>query len=308
MNPNRHPAQYYRLAYFLLALAALFWAGNFVLARAMHANIPPIGLAFWRWFAVAVFIVPWAWQDLKKQWPIMKAHAGFMLALGILSVGAFNTLVYIGLQTTSAVNALLLLSSVPVFILLMSPVILGHRLNAYQIMGMVVSGSGVLLVLTQGKLLALADFGHDAGLLWVLTGVISWALYSVLLHKLPKGIGGSGFFAVTVLVGVFGLLPFYAWESVVQQRPITFITDFWLTVAYVAFFASILAYMFWNKAVDMIGAERAGGFIHLMPAFGLMLSALLLDEAITVAALLGLGLIFAGLVLAAGKSIWRKSA
>ena len=295
-NPN-----YHRLAYLLLSLTTLFWAGNFVLARAMHADIPPIGLAFWRWFTVAVFIVPWAWQDLKKQWPIMKSHRGFMLALGILSVGAFNTLVYIGLQTTLAVNALLLLSSVPVFILLMSPFILGRRLTLYQLIGTIISGAGVLLVLTQGHLQTLIGFGHDSGLLWVLAGVISWALYSVLLHKLPEGIGGRGFFAMTVLVGVLGLLPLYAWESLVQQNPVNFTSDFWLSIAYVAFFASILAYMFWNKAVDMIGAEQSGAFIHLMPAFGLILSAWLLGEAITAIALLGLALIFGGLIIATGK-------
>ncbi len=298
--------QNHRLAYLLLALTTLFWAGNFVLARAMHANIPPIGLAFWRWFAVAVFIVPWAWQDLKQQWPIMKAHLGFMIMLGVLSVGAFNTLVYIGLQTTSAVNALLLLSSVPVFIMLMSPLLLGHRLKAYQVAGMLASGAGVLLVLTQGNVQTLANFGHDQGLLWVLTGVVSWALYSVLLHKLPQGVGGRAFFAMTVIVGVIGLLPFYAWETLVQQRPVHFNLDIWLTVLYVALFASILAYMFWNKAVDMIGAERSGAFIHLMPAFGLILSALLLGEQITIAALLGLALILVGLAVATGKWLKRR--
>ncbi|WP_024852001.1 DMT family transporter [Hydrogenovibrio kuenenii] len=290
-----------RLAYLLLILTTFFWAGNFVLARAVHASVPPIGLAFWRWFAVAVFIVPWAWKDLKQQWPVMRAHPWLMLTFGVFSVGAFNTLVYIGLQTTTAVNALLLLSAGPVFIMLLSAIILGHGLKAVQVVGLTISAAGVLMVLTHGDLSNLAGFENNAGVLWVLGGVISWALYSVLLHKKPSGIGGQGFFAMTVIIGVIGLLPFYLMETFVQNRPVHIDMNLVLTVAYVAIFASILAYLFWNKAVELIGANRSSPFIHLIPAFGLVLSVLFIGEQITTSGFVGLALIFAGLVVAAGK-------
>ncbi|WP_319380869.1 DMT family transporter [Thiomicrorhabdus sp.] len=290
-----------RTAYILLTLTSLFWAGNFVLARAVHESVPPVGLAFWRWFAVAVIIVPWAWSELREQWPLMRAHPWLMIVYGVFSVGAFNTLMYIGLQTTSAVSALLLISSAPVFILLFAPLMLGSRLSAYQALGVLVSALGVLLVLTHGDLSVLEGFGHNVGVLWALAGVISWAFYSVLLHRLPKGIGGQGFFAMTVIVGVIAILPFYLIETFVQERPVEFGSTLLLTVAYIAFFASILAYTFWNKGVSLIGAERAGAFIHLMPAFGLVLSAMLLGEQITSFDLGGLALIVAGLLVAAGK-------
>ncbi|WP_319558518.1 DMT family transporter [Thiomicrorhabdus sp.] len=296
----------YRTAYFLLALTTLFWAGNFVLARAVHTSVPPIGLAFWRWFAVAVFIVPWAWRELREQWPIMREHRWLMIVFGISSVGAFNTLVYIGLQTTTAVNALLLISSAPVFILLLAPLMTGRSMQLLQLLGVLVSAVGVLLVLTGGDLAKITEFGHDAGVLWVLAGVISWAFYSVLLHHLPKGVGGRGFFAATVIVGVIGLLPFYLAETFIQDQPVDFDMTLLVTVVYVAVFASILAYMFWNRAVAMIGAERSGAFIHLMPAFGLVLSAALLGEKITSVDLIGLGLIIGGLLVAAGKLSLRR--
>ena len=296
-----HHMQNHRLAYFLLILTTLFWAGNFVLARAVHASVPPIGLAFWRWFAVAVFIVPWAWKELREQWPVMKSHPWLMIAFGVFSVGAFNTLVYIGLQTTTAVNGLLLLSSGPMFILLFSSLMLGQPFKLFQIIGLIVSAAGVLLVLTHGDLSNLVGLESNTGVLWVLGGVISWAIYSVLLHKKPAGIGGSSFFAATVIIGLIGLLPFYLIETFIQNRPVHVNLDLILTVAYVAVFASILAYLFWNKAVEMIGASRSSPFIHLIPAFGLVLSVIFLGEHMRQTDFIGLILIFLGLVVAAGK-------
>jgi drug/metabolite transporter (DMT)-like permease len=296
-----------RLAYLLLVLTTLFWAGNFVLARAVHASVPPIGLAFWRWFAVAVFIVPWAWKELREQWPIMRAHPGLMIAFGFFSVGAFNTLVYIGLQTTTAVNGLLLLSSGPMFILVFSSLMLGQAFKIFQIIGLIVSAAGVLLVLTHGDLSNLIGLESNPGVLWVLGGVISWALYSVLLHKKPAGISGSGFFAATVIIGLIGLLPFYLIETFIQNRPVHVSIDLILIVAYVAVFASVLAYLFWNKAVEIIGASRSSPFIHLIPAFGLILSVVFLGEQMIQTDYFGLILILMGLVVASGKLGLSKS-
>lgn len=293
--------QNHRLAYTLLTFTALFWAGNFVLARAVHASVPPIGLAFWRWAAAAAFVLPWAWRDLRTQWPLMRERPALMLALGVCSVGAFNTLIYIGVQTTTAINALLLLSATPVFILILAPLLLGNRLLLRQALGVLVSATGVLLVLSHGNPAMLADLGRHVGNLWVLAGVFSWALYSVLLRRLPAGIGGRGLFAATLIIGVLALLPFYLGETFIEHRPVHLNETLLLTVAYVAIFPSVLAYLFWNRAVAMIGAEQSGVFIHLMPAFGLILSALLLGERITATAILGLGLILGGLLVAAGR-------
>lgn len=291
-----------RLAYLLLILTTLFWAGNFVLARAVHAQVPPVGLAFWRWAAVAIFIVPWAWRELKQQWPLMRQSPWLMLTYGIFSVGAFNTLVYIGLQTTTAINALLLLSAGPVFIMLFSALMLKQMLSALQILGLGFSAAGVLLVLTHGDLSNLISLENNTGIFWVLGGVISWAIYSVLLHKKPAGIKGSGFFAMTVIIGLISLLPFYLIETFVQNRPVHLDTNLVVTVAYLAIFASILAYLFWNKAVELIGANRSSPFIHLIPAFGLVLSVIFLGENMTQSDMVGLILIFLGLFIAAKKT------
>ncbi|MEJ2481445.1 MAG: EamA family transporter, partial [Acidihalobacter sp.] len=257
----------HRLAYTLLTLTTLFWAGNFVLARAVHASVPPVGLAFWRWLTVAVFVVPWGWGELRRQWPLMRSRPMLMLALGVFSVGAFNTLIYIGVQTTSAINALLLISAMPVFILLLAPLILGNRMLLRQALGVLVSAAGVLLVLSHGNFAAIADLGRHAGSLWVLAGVFSWALYSVLLRRLPQGIGGRGLFSATVIVGVVVLLPFYLGETFVQHRPVHVDTTLLLTVAYVAVFASALILQNEKIAkafVYIAGAVVLGIFIYLI--------------------------------------------
>lgn len=305
--PNRQPEgdltrmNANRTAYLLLTLTTLFWAGNFVLARAVHSSVPPVGLAFWRWMAVAVFVVPWGLPDLRAQWPLMRNRPILMLFLGLLSVGAFNTLIYIGVQTTTAVNALLLISAIPVFILLLAPPLLGNPLRPRQGLGVTISAAGVLLVLSHGHLAALVTLTRNGGNLWVLGGVLSWALYSVLLRRLPKGVGGRGLFVATVIVGLTALLPLYLLETFVQHRPVHFDGTLVVSVAYLAVFASVLAYLFWNKAVGMIGAEQAGVFIHLMPAFGLILSAVLLGERVGLVDLGGLALILAGLFIATGR-------
>lgn len=299
----------HRFAYVLLTMTALFWAGNFVLARAVHNSVPPIGLAFWRWLMVALFVLPWGFSDLRHQWPLMKRHPRLMLMLGLLSVGAFNTLIYIGVQTTTAVNALLLISAIPVFILLLAPVLLGNPLHPRQSLGVGISATGVLLVLSHGHLAIVENLIHHPGNLWVLLGVFSWALYSVLLRRLPSGIGGRGLFLATVIVGLVALLPFYLYETFLQNKPVHFDATLLASVTYLSLFASILAYLFWNKAIALVGAEQAGVFIHLMPAFGLILSVILLGEKVTDADLSGLSLILTGLFIATGKLTfgWKAS-
>lgn len=263
------------------SLRPWFWAGNFVLARAVHSAVPTVGLAFWRWVVVAAFVVSPARAGLHAQWPQIRTHAGLVIVLGALSVGAFNTFVDIGVQTTSAAGALMLISAVPVFILVLAPMLLGNPLAGREMAGVAVSGLGVLTVLSHRNPLSLEALFRSRGNLWVLAGVFSWALSSVLLRRFPAGIGGLALFAATVLVDLVFLLPFSLFETLVQNRPVILTRTRVESVAYVAVFALVLAYLFWNKAVALIGAERAGIFIHLMPAFGRLSSALWLKERVT---------------------------
>ncbi|WP_177166902.1 DMT family transporter [Allopseudospirillum japonicum] len=290
------------LAYGLLVLTTLFWSGNFVMARAFHAQIPPLGLAFWRWTLALALITPFAWSAWRTSWPVIRTHWRKLLILSVLGVTNFNTFVYLGLQTTAATNGILLLSAGPIFMLAFSWLVFREGIGKVQLIGMLASLLGVLLVITQGELghLLALDF-VDQGNYWILAAVMSWALYSVLLKVRPQGLSPFVFFATTVAMGWFLLMPVYLWDTWVQDSVMPMTWPAVISVFYVACFASILAYLFWNRAVAQLGAARTGHFIHLIPAFGILLSVLFLGEQLQQYHFAGLVLIFGGIYLASRK-------
>ncbi|WLD58282.1 DMT family transporter [Salinispirillum sp. LH 10-3-1] len=287
------------LAWFLLAATTLFWGGNFVLGRAVSAEIPPIALAWWRWVLAMAVILPFAAKGLWQVRAVLRREWRYLLLVSVLSVSVFNTFVYLGLQTSPATNALLLLSSGPVMILGFSWWLFSERINAQQVFGITLSLVGVIIIVTEGNPLALdALFAGGAGNLWILSAVIAWALYSVLLRKRPAEISGTVFFALTAVVGWLCLTPFFLFEHFVQGRVMVFNTTAALSIGYVGFFASVLAFLFWNRGIQMLGANRASNSIHLIPVWGLLLASVLLGERLLTFHWLGMGLIIAGILLA----------
>ena len=283
--------------YLLLVLTVLFWAGNFVLARAVRLEVPPVGLSFWRWTLAAAILLPFVWREMRASWPLVRRHLLLMAALSLFGVASFNTLVYSGLQTTTASNAVLLQSIVPVVILLLARLLLGSRVKALQTLGILVSMTGVLVIVTRGEPGLVLEFGVGRGDLLILAAVFSWAVYSVLLKKLPPGLEGLSLLGYTVLMGVLFILPWYLWEAASGARMV--LSGVTLTsVLYVAVFPSLLAYLFWNRAVGEVGPNRAGQFIHLMPVFGSLLSVVFLGERLYVYHLAGILLVAAGIYLA----------
>jgi drug/metabolite transporter (DMT)-like permease len=287
--------------YLLLSSAALLWAGNFVLGRAVNARIPPVGLAFWRWAVALVFLAAFTRRRLVAQWPLLARSWTVLVPLGILGVGNFNTLVYLGLGETSATNALLLNSACPAFIVAISSAAGLGRATLRQLLGIALSLAGVLVILTRGDPRALLSLGFNRGDFWVLAAVLSWAFYTVLLAKRPEGVEPLVLLTACVGVGVAWIAPFYAWEMArgarVNLNPVTI-----ATVLYVALAASVAAYAFWNRGVAEVGANRAGVFLHLMPAFGTVLAVLVLRESFHFFQLTGIALILGGVSLAGTSS------
>lgn len=261
----------------LLALCALFWAGNFVLARAMHEAIPPFTLAFWRWAFASLLVLPFVWRPLKQQWPLLQANMPRMLILALLGVSGFNTLVYLGLQTTSATNGVLIQSTMPVQILLLNWLLFRHAFRAVELGAIVLSMSGVALIISGGQPLRLVAGDWNLGDLWILAAALTWALYSVLLRWRPPDLDPRAFLGFTLLTGTLVLLPFFLVESIAVQSLQWGAAEL-LTVAYVAVFPSALAYLFWNRGVEAVGANAAGHFVHLMPVFGVLMAVVLLGE------------------------------
>lgn len=285
----------------LLSLCALFWAGNFVLGRAMHELIPPIGLAFWRWALASALVLPFVWRPLRAQWPLLRAHWQRMLVLAVLGVSGFNTFVYLGLQTTSATNSVLIQSTMPVQILLLNWLWFGARARPRELASIGLSMAGVLFIITGGAPWRLFDGAWNRGDLWILGAALIWALYSVLLRWRPAGLDARAFLGFTLVAGWLALLPLYAGE-VLTGRHIVWNTPTLLSVAYVAVFPSALAYLFWNRGVALVGANSAGHYIHLMPVFGSLMAVLFLGEVFAWYHATGAAMVAAGILLTA----WQR--
>lgn len=279
----------------LLGLCALFWAGNFVLGRAMHDSIPPIGLAFWRWAGACVLVLPFVWRPLVRQWPLLRANLGRMLVLAVLGVSGFNTFVYLGLQTTTATNSVLIQSTMPVQILLLNWLWFRAPVRALELVSILLSLAGVVFIMTAGQPDRMFAGDWNRGDLWVLGAALTWALYSVLLRWRPADLDPRAFLGFTLLTGWLLLLPAYLYEHGTGQV-VAWNLPTLLTFAYVAIFPSALAYIFWNRGVAMIGANAAGHFIHLMPVFGSLMAVTLLGEYFGWYHALGAALVAAGIL------------
>lgn len=282
-------------AYLLLTLTALFWAGNSVVGRASRDLVPPVALAFWRWFVAFLLIMIIALPYLGRDAAVLKARWRPVLALGILGVGAFNTLLYSGLQFTTALNGLLIQSAQPPLILLAAFLLFRDRAGPAQIAGVLLSLAGVLTIISGGDADVLLHLRLNVGDALILVAALLWVLYSVLLRFRPD-VHAISFLAVTFAIGWLFILPFYAAE-IASGRLIVPTAASFGALAYVAVFPSLIAYGCFNRGVELIGAGRAGIFLNLMPVFGALLAVGLLGERFTLAHAVGMGLIGAGILL-----------
>ncbi|MFO1372393.1 MAG: DMT family transporter [Candidatus Competibacteraceae bacterium] len=285
--------------YLLLVLTTLFWSGNFVLGRAVHTVFSPFTLAFWRWMVALVILLPFVSTALREQSSLLRRYWPNLLLLSILGVVNFNVFVYIGLQTTTATNALIMLSVTPVLIVALSFILLRQTVTRWQALGISVSLAGVLVIVSRGDVQALLARQFNPGDLWVLAAVVSWALYSVGLRWRPVELKPLNFQTATIMIGVAILTPLYGWD-LAHGRTIAVNATTVSSILYLALFPSILAYVFWNRAVAELGANRTGQFLHLMPAFGAVLSMLFLGERLCGFHAVGIILIALGIYLATG--------
>jgi drug/metabolite transporter (DMT)-like permease len=293
------------MAYLLLSLTTLFWAGNFVIGRAMYQVLPPVTMAQMRWGLALLIILPFLLPKLKKNWRVVLQHWKIMLVFGVLSVGSFNTLIYVGLTMTGATNATLLQSAIPIIILVITGTFLKEPVSSRQWVGVICSLMGVLTLITLGDLSQLLSLDINKGDLWILAATLCWSGYSICLRWRPASLDGFTFFGVTVIIGVVVLLPFSFYELQTAQ-PIVWKPEALGAVLYMAIFPSILAHLFWNRGVAELGAAKAGLFIHLMPLFGMLLSTAFLGEEVHTYHLAGMILIFMGIYLAVVSNVMKR--
>lgn len=294
------------LAFLLLGMTTLFWGGNFVVGKAVSAEIPPIALAWWRWVFALIVILPFTLRMLWSIRQTIRKHWVYLLVVSILGVTNFNTFVYLGLQTSTATNAVLLLSATPVIILIFSRLLFAVPISVPQLIGIFISLMGVLIIISGGVPSQIGTVLQGAASsLWIIAAVVSWSLYSVLLRKRSSEINGQVFFAITCLLGWLVITPFFVHEHWIAEKHMPWNVNSILSIVYVGLFASVFAFLFWNRGVEILGANRAGNFIHLIPVWALLLASVTLGERMYWFHWLGIAFIFSGIGLASYKGRLR---
>jgi len=285
--------------YLLLSLTSLFWAGNVVLGRFVVGHIPPITLSVIRWVGASLILLPFAASHLVRDWPTIRKHIGLLTLLALTGFSAYNTMAYYGLQYTTAINGLLLQSVAPLFVALWAFALFQDRLALRQAGGICVSLSGVVVIICHGSFRVLFAIGFNRGDIWLVAALLIYAFYVAMLRKRPA-MNAISFLTVATGVGGVLLVPAMIWEIGGGQTTILD-GETVASFAYVCIFPSLLGYLFLNRGIELVGANRAAPFIHLVPVFGSVLAIVLLGERFELFHAIGYALVITGITIATGR-------
>ena len=270
-----------------MLLPPLFWAGNFIVGKAVSNQHIPIGLSFWRWFLATLIFTPFVLKAIIKEKDIILKHLPKIVILSLLSISAFNSLAYISLQYTSALNATILNSFIPIFILIIVSLFFKEKISKYQVIGIFISLLGVFIILSRLDINIIKNITFNKGDLWMLLAALDWAMYSILLKYLrPTELRAMTFLGIMMILGTIFLIPVYL-ANPFNESMITLNKDVIYALAYIAIFPSIISYLAWNYGLQKIGAALGGQYIHLMPIFGALMAVVFLDEKIELYHILG---------------------
>ncbi len=289
------------LAYILLVLTTLFWSGNFIVGKAASTyEIPPFSLNFYRWLFAGLILLPFTLNEILKKKNYIFNNIGFFIILGITSITIFNSTVYYSLYYMQVISGVLMISTIPVWIMFISSILGIEKTNKFQIFGVILSLLGVLFIITKSDLNVIKNLAFNRGDLIMSAGMFAWALYSALLKKKTYEISQITLLEVVIITGLIFLIPIYILEmnfgnQIIIDKP------FILTLSYVVIFPGLASFFFWIKGIGIIGANRAGVFLHLMPVFGSIMAIILFDEKFMIYHLLGAIFIIAGITLSNKK-------
>jgi len=291
------------LAYFLLILTTIFWSGNFIVGKAasMH-EIPPFSLNFFRWFFAGLILLPFTIKEIINKRNYIFNNIGFFIILGITSITIFNSIVYYSLYYTQVISGVLMISTIPVWIIFISSILNVEKTNIYQIIGVLLSLTGVVFIITKLDINLIKNLAFNKGDLTMAIAMFSWALYSALLKKRKYEISQITLLEVVIISGLIFLIPIYFIEMnmgylIKLEKP------FFLTLTYVVLFPGLAAFFFWIKGIALIGANRAGIFLHLMPIFGAVMAMIIFKEKFMFYHFLGAIFIVIGITLSNKKKL-----
>ena len=282
-----------------LCFASLFWSGNFVIGRfsSLENIVSPLSLAFYRWVIAFLILTPFCLHKAVKELPLLKKQPGMIFLIILTGPTLFNTLVYLGLTATTVINSLLIISTTPMLIILFNKLLYKAQTNIFQMLGIFISLIGVCYVIAKGSFQNIFDSEFYFGDLFILLAVTSWALYSIFLKKNETGISGFSFLYLSFVFTVILLFPVYLYDIFIQDNFINIDQKTLLVIGYTGIFPSIISYMCWNTGVALIGPNKSGPFLHLMPIFGGILAFLVFRETLEIYHYAGILSVIIGIII-----------
>ena len=290
-----------KLAYILLILTTLFWSGNFIVGKAASTyQIPPFSLNFYRWLFAGLVLLPFTIKEILNKKSYILENIGFFTILGITSITIFNSIVYYSLYYTQVISGILMISTIPVWIIFISSILNIEKTNIFQIIGVIFSLTGVIFIITKADSEIIKNLDFNKGDLSMVVAMFSWAVYSALLKRKKYEISQVTLLQVVIITGLIFLTPIYFIEMYMGNVIVLGI-PFVLTLTYVVFFPGLASFFFWIKGISIIGANRAGVFLHLMPIFGAIMAMLIFNERFMFYHIFGAIFIIAGITLSNKK-------
>ena len=289
-------------AYLFLFLSVLFWAGNFIVGKyASYYQIPPFSLNFYRWFFAWLILLPFTYKEIISKKNYILENYKFYILLGITSVTIFNSIVYYSLNFTQVISGVLMISTIPVMIMFISSILKIERTNIFQILGVICSFVGVILIITKANFDLLVNLDFNKGDLTMVLAMLSWATYSALLKKRKHELSQLSLLEVIITFGLIFLIPIYITEYSLGFE-ITLNKPFILVLIYVVLFPGLAAFICWIKGISLIGPNRSGVFLHLMPILSALMAMIIFKEKFMLYHLLGAFFILSGIILSNRKS------
>ncbi len=288
-----------KYAYAILTIGTAFYAINHVIGRGIHAEVPPVGLSFWRWFTAALLLLPFAWRGLLSSSDTIKANIRPLAFLGCMMLGS-TTLILVALNYTSAINVSLINAVQPVMTVLLAWLVFREHLQRSQVVGMIAGMLGVVIMVSRAEWLIITNLQFNGGDIITLLAILGFAIYAINIRKIPDGLSATVSLLVIIFTGCIMLLPFYVAETLLV-RSVPFTTTAILAVITLALVTSIFGMLIWNEGNRIIGPARAGMFINLIPVFTAILAIIFLNERLYLYHLAGAVLISTGIFLVLRK-------